>query len=347
MNDEIDADIEAEWTYAIETYLDARAADAEEATIRFYGCQLRQVARYATERGIALGAFRAIQMRKYMATRRETGLSDSTLRHDVVAVKVFCKFCATNDLITSNPLAAYRVPKMVRPFVKCPSGDELQTLLTALKSRWNPLTNPDVQHVPQRARTFHSRRNYAIVTGLLDTGCRIGEMLNATWADVDTATLQIVFRQTKTDTPRIVPISAEWADALSAWKRVRPHSANELIFVNENGGRIDVSTFSRIFRGYVAYAGLEGFSLHGLRHYAVSQMAIRAGVAAARDMAGHTSLATTSRYVHVSAEVLRSAHSEAAPLRNLLQPKRGGAKSPRRNLVREARLLQMKRASQG
>jgi integrase/recombinase XerC len=150
---------------------------------------------------------------------------------------------------------------------------------------------------------------------------------------VDMVALQIAFRDTKTHTPRVVPISDEFRKSLEAWKRVRPRCDTDRVFVTETGGPVDTTTFSRIIRGYLAYAGLSGWSLHGIRHYAVSQIAIRAGVAAARDIAGHSSLTTTSRYVHVSAEALRSAHTEAAPLRNLLQPKRA-AKPARRNLVR-------------
>jgi hypothetical protein len=108
--------------------------------VRFYSCQLRQLARYAVEHGIALKNFRVVQMRAYMAARREAGLSESTLRHDVVAAKVYFKFLAASDMIPSHPLSAYRVPKMARPYVKCPPADEIQALLRALVDRWNPAT---------------------------------------------------------------------------------------------------------------------------------------------------------------------------------------------------------------
>lgn len=328
-----ESDIRSEWADAITLYSEDRAADAEPKTIRFYSCQHRQLAAYAVEHRIALGTFRVIQMRQYMAHRRANGLSESTLRHDVVAAKVWFKFLAQSDVISSNPLGAYRVPKMVHAYVKCPSPEELKSLLQALVDRWNPRLNPDVQHMPAAVRTFHSRRNYAIVAGLIETGCRISELLNANLDDFDSIQLQITFRKTKTHTHRTVPITKEFVTAVESWRRIRPRCDSNLLFVSETGGQIDATTFSRIFRGYVAYAKLSGFSLHGLRHYAISQIAMKGSVPAARNMAGHANISTTNRYIHVSADVLREHHTEAAPLRNLLQPKRA-AKPVRKNLVR-------------
>jgi site-specific recombinase XerD len=52
-------------------------------------------------------------------------------------------------------------------------------------------------------------------------------------------------------------------------------------------------------------------SPHMLRHSRLTVLARHAGVQVAQRIAGHSSLATTSRYLHVSDPQLRSAYDQA------------------------------------
>ncbi len=305
------------WKDAVADFLMQVRATREENTERFYFERLRLLSRWAEAQSIPLREFKARHLREYLAHRADQGVSDQTRRHDAVSARVFLKFCKREDYVEGDPLAGCQVPKAERAYVKCPSDDEIRTLLKAMHERWKPAANPAVRFIRPAARQFFSRRNYALITGLVESGARIGEMLGLTLGDYQPQQGQIAIRHSKGDAPRVVPISQIWIDAVDAYLRVRPKVDCDRLFVSEYGGSMDVARFGRQFRGYLDFAGLSGFTLHGLRHYAITQLA-KTDVWAASQIAGHKDLKITRQYLHGDAEHVRGAHSLAAPLARLL-----------------------------
>ena len=306
-----------DWPEAVADFLLQTRATREESTERFYRERLRLLVRWAQAKGIALADFRARDLREYLASRTDQKVSDLTRRHDASVARTFLKFCMREDYIEGNPLAGFQVPKAARAYIKCPSDDEIRTLLRALHDRWKPSLNPSARYVHASARLFFSRRNYALVAGLLETGARIGEMLALTLDDFQPQEGQIVIRHAKGDDPRVVPISSVWIETVEAYLRVRPKVECDLLFVSEFGEKMEVLRFGRQFKGYLKFAGLSGFTLHGLRHYAITQMA-KTDVWAASLIAGHKDLKVTRQYLHEDPTHVRAAHDLSAPLARLL-----------------------------
>jgi len=320
------------WDDAVTDYLLLVKGTREEKTVIFYRNRLSVLTSWAKQQGVPLSEFRARHLRQYLAARADSQVSDNTRRHDAVAAKSFLKFCAREEYVTSDPLIGYQVPKADRAYVKCPSDDEIRTLLTKMQERWNPALNPDARFVHAGARRFFMRRNYAIVTGLIETAARAGELLGLLLEDFQPEQKQIVIRKAKGDEPRTVPISDAWVECVNSYLRVRPKVDSEMLFVSEYGDKLEVDRISKQFRGYLAYAGLSGFTLHGLRHYAISQVA-KTDVWAASVIAGHKSLVTTRQYLHGDPVHIRSAHDAAAPLSRLLVKTSSTAAPKRRKAV--------------
>ena len=317
------------WKDAVADFLMQIRGSREEATEKFYRDRLKMLVQWAEEQNIPLTEFRARQLREYLGARADVGVSDRTRRHDAAATRAFLKFCMREEYIEGNPLAGFQVPKAARAYIKCPSDDEIRALLKALQERWKPSLNPSARFVNAPARLFYSRRNYAIITGLIETAARIGEMLSLTLEDYQPEQRQIVIRKAKGDEPRVVPISDCWVDAVDAYLRVRPKVESNLLFINEFGEHICVNYFGRQFKGYLDYAGLSGFTLHGLRHYAITQLA-KTDVWAASIIAGHKDLQVTRQYLHEDPIHVRATHDAAAPLSRLLVNVRSEKQSRKR-----------------
>jgi integrase len=205
--------------------------------------------------------------------------------------------------------------------VKCPSDEEIRTLLKALQDRWKVSVNPKARFVHASARLFFGRRNYAIVAGLIETAARVGELLGLRLEDYQPGEQQIVIRKAKGDEPRTVPLSPYWIEAVEAYLKVRPKVESDLLFISEYGSAMGVNEFGAVFRGYLEYAGLSGFTLHGLRHYAITQLA-KTDLWAASQIAGHKDLTVTRRYLHGDPAHMRAAHMQAAPLGRILATSR-------------------------
>ena len=163
-----------------------------------------------------------------------------------------------------------------------PLGDRI-TLLPGERQRHTYLAPAEVQRI---ARKAPARVRDAILLAAL-TGLRRGELLALKPADRKDGAL--VLHSTKNGRPRVVPLPPE----VACIRLPIGLTVNQL----DHG-----------FRNARDAAKLPGARFHDLRHtYASWLIQSGASLTAARDLLGHSSLAVTSRYSHLS-----QAHLEAA-----------------------------------
>lgn len=136
-----------------------------------------------------------------------------------------------------------------------------------------------------------SEQTRAAIWIALLTGCRRGEILKLTAADIGRDTITIRAGNTKTLRTRTVPI----VPALRPWLAYVP------LQINAEGLKTG-------FRRAREAAGLTGWTFHDLRHACASTL-VNLGVAleVVRDILGHTSVQTTERYAHLLVDHQRDA----------------------------------------
>jgi integrase len=278
---------------------------------------------------VTLADFRWTHFRAYLSFRLDLGLAPRTLKSDAENLRYFLRFCQSECYIDGDWLSEIVIPKAAIPYIQMPTEEELGRLLAALHDRWKPGVNAGSRYVRPAARAFFQRRNYAMVAALLDTAARISELLAIRLCDYHADRKQIAFPKTKGGRPRIVPISDTLAKALGDWLRVRPACESEYLFISERGEKLERNGFLQLFKRYQASAGVQGITLHALRHYAITQLA-KTSISGAADIAGHTNLVTTKRYVHNDAEYVREVHSQAGTLARVVQNKRSEAARKKR-----------------
>jgi len=297
-----------DWHSAIEEFLGHVRASQEENTRDMYAAQLRLLVNWMTEADVSLLDFKARDLDRYLGWRKEQPskrephkkISDSTRRKDALCCKVFIRFCFRRGIIDSDPLIDYKLPRGNRALPVCPTETEIRTLVNAIGRYWDPERNPKIRFIPHRRRNFYRTRNIAIIVGLAQTGAREGELLRLTLDDYKPKGLAITFRDTKTDEDREVPIKQEWVDLVADYLKWRPKEAPaRALFVNDFGEALDTDVFGHTFRDLMKFAGLTGWSLHGLRHYAGTKLCDIAGIDKAQAILGHRSIATTQIYNHI------------------------------------------------
>ncbi|MEW2374639.1 tyrosine recombinase XerC [Micromonospora sp. NPDC047812] len=161
-------------------------------------------------------------------------------------------------------------------------------------------------------------RDRALLELLYGTGVRISEACGLDVADVDHAR-RVVRVFGKGGRERAVPYGVPAQRALDEWLRhgrpalAAPHSRDALL-LGARGGRLNPTTARRIVGGYAAATGLPPISPHGLRHSAATHLLEGgADLRAVQELLGHSSLASTQIYTHVSVERLRAAYRQAHP----------------------------------
>ncbi|PWR07885.1 integrase [Micromonospora acroterricola] len=161
-------------------------------------------------------------------------------------------------------------------------------------------------------------RDRVLLELLYATGVRISEACGVDVGDVDHGRRVIrVFG--KGGRERSVPYGVPAQRALDDWlRRGRPAlvgaRSGEALLLGARGGRLNPTTARQIVGGYAEAAGLPRTSPHGLRHSAATHLLEGgADLRAVQELLGHSSLASTQIYTHVSVERLRAAYRQAHP----------------------------------
>ncbi|MFC4067902.1 tyrosine recombinase XerC [Actinoplanes subglobosus] len=161
-------------------------------------------------------------------------------------------------------------------------------------------------------------RDRAVLELLYATGIRVGELCSLNRADVDHAR-QVVRVFGKGAKERAVPYGHPARRALDTWlRRGRPALVNrtskDALFLGVKGGRLQSTVVRRIVANAARAAGLPHTSPHDLRHSAATHLLDGgADLRAVQELLGHSSLASTQIYTHVSTERLRAAFNQAHP----------------------------------
>jgi integrase len=133
-----------------------------------------------------------------------------------------------------------------------------------------------------------------IVITALHTGMRKGEILSLKWSQVRNGFIYLT--NTKTDQPRQIPINKT---LLALFQSLPRHIKSDYVFCDRNGRPF--GDIRKSFNSALKKAGIENFTFHCLRHTHASWMVMRgASLKVVAEILGHSNIATTQRYAHLS-----------------------------------------------
>jgi integrase len=157
-----------------------------------------------------------------------------------------------------------------------------------------------------KAREVISPYVTAAIRLLILTGCRVGEILNLQWKDVDLENGVLNIRQSKTGAKKVL-LAAPAAKVIADLK---PLSSYVIAGADPNKPRSDLK---RPWQRILQYSGLGHLRLHDLRHsYASVGAASGMGLPVIGKLLGHASPTTTNRYAHLADDPVRRASEKIA-----------------------------------
>lgn len=273
-------------------YLDAEKG-CSPLTLRSYGSDLRQFWQFARANDVvALRDVATPLVREWIVSMKREGLASSSIARHVSALRSFWHFLLVSELATHDPLRGVCTPKRKQTVPACLSADEVQLLLTAAERHRNPVI---------------SARDFAMVSALVFTGIRRGELLALRMADVNATTRALHVRNGKGGKSRVVPLTDEVLGPVAHWLEMRPGGKTDAMFTTTYGNRIHPTRMQIIWRRVLRDSGIssEGVTLHTLRHtFATLLLQSGTDLATIQKLLGHTRLDTTAIYLHVGESAL-------------------------------------------
>ena len=108
-------------------------------------------------------------------------------------------------------------------------------------------------------------------------------------------------KQAKGKKDRRVPLNSRAEKALKRWLKVRPEAEYPHVFLSKRGKKpLYPADVRAMLHKYYAKAGIRGASVHTLRHtFCTHHAAKGTNLVVIQRAAGHASLTTTQRYLHL------------------------------------------------
>jgi integrase/recombinase XerD len=239
----------------------------------------------------------------FMATLSEKGLSSKTLARHLSATRGFMKFLVREGTLRSDPSALALGPRPGRRLPKALGAEDVRRLLGA----------PD-------ATTYKGLRDRAMLSLAYSSGLRASEVVRLALGDVDTRR-GVIAAFGKGSKQRLVPTGevalGHLRDYLAARaeQNRRRESSSAFVFPSPAGRALTRQAFWKIVRRHATHAGLgHRVQPHQLRHsFATHLLAGGADLRSVQTMLGHSDVATTEIYTHVTRDHVKRAHGRSHP----------------------------------
>ena len=287
--------------------------NVSEHTHRNYMSDLRQFKDFLKDKRICIGEDSSdvdvkkidrIVIRAYLRDLYKRNKKTSIARK-LASLRSFFKFLVREKRVPINPADMVFTPKQEKHIPSFLPVDEMFSLV-------------------EKPYTFDvlGLRDKAMLEVLYSCGIRVSELVGLNMDDLDFAQGVIKVRG-KGRKERIVPIGKKAIEAMEDYfdevHKLRAKAQEKgpaiPVFLNFRGGRLTSRSVDRIVKKYVFQCGImRNISPHSIRHsFATHLLDAGADLRSIQELLGHSSLATTQKYTHVSIDKLMEVYDKAHP----------------------------------
>lgn len=242
------------------------------------------------------------QVRSWIVSLVEAGISNISVNRKVSALKSYYKFLMKTRQVDVSPLLKHKSLKILKK-VQIPfSEKELDNVL-------HHITYPE---------GFEGIRDKLIIDLFYTTGIRRTELIHLMVASIDLSnnTLKVLGKRNK---ERILPILPKIADQFRTYlaERARLETIKDgaFFFLTFKGVKLNDSLVYRLINNYFSNVSEKvKKSPHMLRHtFATHLLNNGADLNSVKELLGHSSLASTQVYTHNSLAELQKVYRDAHP----------------------------------
>ena len=287
-------------------YLDGERARSAH-TVRAYLSDVHSLLSAAAADGVTdLDGIELSTLRRWLGAQSEAGMSRSTLARRAATARSFTAWAVREELLEADPALRLKAPKREKSLPGVLHQQQVVRVLDGLETAaadGAPLADPEPRH---GGAALCNRGQGGELAGI-----------DVDDLDPDRRTLRVIGKGNK---ERTVPYGVPAAVAVDDWlRRGRPVLAAEAsgpaLFLGARGRRVDQRQVRAVVKELLdALGDTAATGPHALRHSAATHLLDGgADLRAVQEILGHSSLATTQIYTHVSVDRLRRSYQQAHP----------------------------------
>ena len=238
-------------------------------------------------------------VRRYIAHLSTREFARRSIARKAASIRRYFVWAVAEGMVDSDPTIGLHVAGGSGRLPRVLDGRELGQLLDGPAPDGEPL--------------WRKRRDDAVLEILYGSGLRVSELcgLELQQVRLDEQALIVWGKGAK---ERRVPLGRPAADALAAWLAIRHDVVRAengpIVFANERGKPLTPRDVRRILDRRAPAPTHP----HALRHtFATHLLDGGADLRSVQELLGHSDVATTQRYTHVSRERLKAAYSKSHP----------------------------------
>lgn len=247
----------------------------------------------------------ASNIRAWVVSMLDSGLSVSSVHRKVSAVRSFYRYLRREGLVAGDPLGKVLLPRKRKRLPVFVEENSIALLLDSYDF----------------GNDFSGVRDRTIIEMLYLTGMRRAELIGLRDKDVDrqAKTIRVTGKRNK---QRIIPILDSFADSLQVYLDLRNDmlfdNPGSWFFVSDRGNKLYEKLVYNVVNRYLEMVTtIEKKSPHILRHsFATHMLNHGADLNSIKEILGHASLAATQVYTHTTFEKLKSVYNDAHPRAN-------------------------------
>lgn len=270
-------------------------------TINSYQNDLKKFSTYIIKNKLNFNNIKKNDITNYLKNLKEENLSVKSITHNISSLRSFYKFLVINDKLSVNIFDHVEMPKLKKTLPQVLSYEEVYKLLNF----------PFASH--------YDYRNKAMIELMYATGLRVSELINLKLNDINLKD-DIVRTLGKGQKERIIPIGDYAVIFLQEYlnnyrsKLLKNHNTDYL-FLNNHGQKLTRQGFYKILKEIATKQQIKThFSPHTLRHSFATHLLDRgADITSIKELLGHSSLATTQIYTHISNSKIRKEYDDFFP----------------------------------
>ena len=272
-------------------------------TLRAYARDLRAFEEFLSRVDESLSFFNADTdvVRMWVTELMDGGAAPSSVCRKMSSLRMLYDYLRAEGKVVANPLSGLKAPKRRKQLPTFVKEGEMDLLLDEISF----------------GEGYEACRDRMIILCFYSTGMRLSELVGLDVHDVDLrAGVVKVFG--KRGRERMIPFGDELRREFELYLEERTvFAAGEggALFLSGKGGRVSRSCIYRMVNNRLSQVtSVKKKSPHVLRHsFATSMLNNDAELGAVKELLGHSKLATTEIYTHLTFEELKRFYKKAHP----------------------------------